>query len=132
MAFPKGKKNPNAGRPAGAVNKQTLEFKEAVNNLLQYAMPEMVGWLSEIAKESPEKALELIHKYAQFAYPMLARQEVTGRDGDAIDMRVLHDAAGRIGRIIESASLAKSIGHIPALEVDRGEQAESVSTTELP
>lgn len=78
MAQPKGKSgNPN-GRPKGTQNRATLEFKEAVNNLINFATPQMVDWLEQIAQESPDKALDHVYKFAQFGYPLLARTELTG------------------------------------------------------
>lgn len=75
--------NPN-GRPKGTPNKTTIEFKEAVNNLLAYAAPEMVKWMQSVANDDPNKALDHAYKFAQFGYPLLARAELTGKDGDAI------------------------------------------------
>lgn len=69
--------NPN-GRPKGSVNKSTLEFKQAVNNLIAFATPQMVAWLSEI--EDPSKRLEHIYKFAQFGYPLLSRTTYEGDD----------------------------------------------------
>jgi hypothetical protein len=69
------------GRPKGVPNKATAEFKEAVTRLLDYAAPEMVGWLSRVAEENPEKALDLTAKLAEYAAPKLARTEVTGEGG---------------------------------------------------
>lgn len=83
----KGKKsnNPN-GRPKGKPNKRTAEFKEAINNLLQYAAPQMVEWLSQI--EDPSKRLDTIGKLAEFAYPKLARTELASDKDNPITINV--------------------------------------------
>lgn len=84
MGMPKGKSgNPN-GRPKGAKGRATIEFKEAVNNLISYATPEMVGWLKTIAIDSPDKALDHLYKFAQFGHPLLARSELTGEGGGPV------------------------------------------------
>lgn len=67
-------RNPN-GRIKGKPNKATIEFKEAVTNLINYAAPEMVEWLKEVAQDDKSKALEHIYKMAQFSFPLLARTE---------------------------------------------------------
>jgi len=73
----RGKKsnNPN-GRPKGKPNKKTREFKEAINNFLEYAAPKMVEWLNEI--DDPSKRLDHVAKMAEYAFPKLARTEMSG------------------------------------------------------
>lgn len=75
MAQPKGKTGNPSGRPKGTPNKSTMEFKEAVNNLINFATPEMVKWLEHVAAEDPGKALDHVYKFAQFGYPLLSRSE---------------------------------------------------------
>jgi len=82
----KGKTNNPHGRPAGKPNKATIEFKEALNKLMDHAAPELVKWLGEI--EDPFKRFEVLSKFAEFIYPKLGRTELTGKDGGAIDHNV--------------------------------------------
>jgi hypothetical protein len=80
MAAPKGKAmNPN-GRPKGKPNGATVEFRQAVTNLLTYAAPEMIGWLKQVAETSPDKALDHVSKLAEYANPKLARTELANAD----------------------------------------------------
>jgi predicted transcriptional regulator len=72
--FEKGKKT--AGRPKGRQNNTTIEFKQAVNNLLNVAAPKMIAWLEKIAATDPARALDLVGKLAEYAHPKLARTEV--------------------------------------------------------
>lgn len=81
MGQRKGQTGNPHGRPKGLQNKATLEFKEAVKNLIEFATPEMVDWLKAIAKEDPSKALEHVYKFAQFGHPLLARSELVGEGG---------------------------------------------------
>lgn len=87
MAAPKGHNGQGGGRPPGSSNKVTLEFKEAVNNLINFATPRMVSWLGDIAAEDPNKALDHVFKFAQFGYPLIARSELTGLNGGAIETK---------------------------------------------
>ena len=82
MSFKKGQSgNPN-GRPKGAVNKTTKEIKEAYHNLLEMNLPNLNKWLQEVASEDPEKALSLVLRLSEYILPKLARQEMTGKDGE--------------------------------------------------
>ena len=97
----KGGKREGSGRPKGAVNKTTLEFKEAVNKLIEFATPQMIDWLERIAEDNPDKALDHVYKFAQFGYPLLARTEIdqknrhVDKDGNDIlaeDLKILKDS----------------------------------------
>jgi hypothetical protein len=74
---PKRVPNPR-GRVKGSQNKATIEFKTALNQLLESSTPEMIGWLERVAKDDPAKALDLIGKLAEYVYPKLARSEFVG------------------------------------------------------
>lgn len=91
MPFEKGKSGNPKGKKPGQQNKATLEFKEAVNKLLDFATPQMVGWLEEVAQENPEKALDHVYKFAQFAYPLLARQTLSGDPENPIVYKKIED-----------------------------------------
>jgi len=79
MSALKGRPKPvGAGRASGTQNKATIEFKEAVNNLISFATPQMVEWLGTVASEDPNKALDHVFKFAQFGYPLLARTTLAG------------------------------------------------------
>jgi hypothetical protein len=92
-----GKRGP--GRPKGMQNKATTDFKAAVNKLLESSAPQMVDWLQQVAEGNvadggkrepdPGKALDLLAKLAEFAAPKLSRSEVSGIDGEPIDMNVV-------------------------------------------
>lgn len=75
MVAKKGEVRNPGGRPKGAPNKSTMEFKEAVNKLINFATPKMVKWLEDVAEEDPGKALDHVYKFAQFGYPLLSRSE---------------------------------------------------------
>lgn len=97
MPAPKGNKyavgGKGGGRPKGSANQATIEFKDAVNKLIDYATPQMVSWLSEI--EDPSKRLDHIYKFAQFGYPLLSRQTQAGDP----DSPVVHHHVGDLDLI---------------------------------
>lgn len=96
--------NPN-GRPKGIQNRATTEFKEAVNNLIAFATPQMIDWLERIAVEDPAKALELIYKFAQFGYPLLQRTQVAGDEENPLVFKDISDVKNKILKAIPQDEL---------------------------
>jgi len=72
-------RNPK-GRTPGIPNKSTIEFKEALTNLLNMAAPNMIDWLQQTADKDPSKALMLIGNLVEYAHPKLARHAHEGGD----------------------------------------------------
>jgi LytS/YehU family sensor histidine kinase len=81
MGFKKGEVTNPKGRPKGKPNKTTAEIREAYQKLVEDNLTNMTEWLTQVAAENPEKAMELMLKLSEYMIPKLARQEVTGADG---------------------------------------------------
>lgn len=99
--FKKGPETAGPGRPKGLQNKATLEFKATVTRVLEDNRDNIARWLKTVAEGNseavnahaldgkivkeipadPAKALDLVSKLAEYAYPKLARTETTGPDG---------------------------------------------------
>ena len=90
-----GKGNP--GKPKGALNKTTTEFRETVTKLLDDNRDNVGIWLKQVAEgipadddgkgapADPGRALDLLAKLAEFAAPKLNRTEHTGEGGGPVD-----------------------------------------------
>ena len=84
--------NKGRGRPKGAVNRVTNEFRETVRCLLEDNSQNVSRWLELVAEGDPDreirpdpyKALDMIAKLAEYATPKLARTELTGKDGGPV------------------------------------------------
>lgn len=77
--------NKGRGRPPGAVNKATRQFRDTVNALLEGNADNVAKWLETVAygdgsdlKPDPKGALDILSKLAEFATPKLARTELAG------------------------------------------------------
>lgn len=99
-----GKGNP--GKPKGALNKTTREFKETVAKLLSDNADNVALWLEQVAVGIPEvtdadgkvatkgvpgdpgKALDLMSKLAEYAAPKLARTEHLGDGGGPVKFEI--------------------------------------------
>jgi hypothetical protein len=74
---------PKGGSRKGIPNKATQSFKEAVTSLLEWGTPQFIQWMEML--DAPEKRLDYVLKFAEYAYPKYARVEHTGKDGGAIE-----------------------------------------------
>ena len=80
------------GRPKGAINKVTKEFRETVRQLLENNSENVGRWLLLVAdgdgtdhgRPDPGKALDLLAKLAEFAAPKLGRVEHVGDGGGPV------------------------------------------------
>ena len=90
--------NAGKGRPKGAQNKVTREFKQTVQMLLESNKDNVARWLTLVAegdgtdspagRPNPAKALELLSSLAEFAQPKLARTEHTGEGGGPVEQNL--------------------------------------------
>ena len=70
------------GRPVGAKNKTTNAIREAYQNLVEMNLDNMSEWITQIAADDPNKAMDTMIKLSEYIIPKLARQELTGNDGE--------------------------------------------------
>lgn len=88
MKFEKGKPPPpNSGRPKGSPNKTTIEVREAIAQIAQQNVGAVHKWLAEI--DDPAKRLDLYLRLLEYHVPKLARTEVSGMDGQPLEIRVV-------------------------------------------
>ena len=73
--------NPN-GRKAGVPNKNTMAIREAYQHLIEMNLENMTAWISQIAADDPNKAMDTMIKLSEYIIPKLARTEMTGLDGE--------------------------------------------------
>lgn len=64
------------GRKPGVPNKVTREFRETVTRLLEDNAENVAEWLSRVAADDPDKALQRLAQLAEYAAPKLSRSEV--------------------------------------------------------
>ncbi len=74
MSFKVG--NKLAGSRKGIPNKATKEIREAFRLLVEGNLDNMKVWLSDVAEDDPEKALNILLKMSEFVVPKLQRQEI--------------------------------------------------------
>lgn len=74
MPFEKG--NQLAGSRKGVPNKATQEIRQAFELLMTDNLDNMKIWLSDVANEDPERALNIMIKMAEFIVPKLQRTDI--------------------------------------------------------
>jgi len=68
--------NQLAGSRKGIPNKATNEIRDAFKLLVEGNLENMSVWLSDVAEDDPEKALNILLKMSEFVVPKLQRQEI--------------------------------------------------------
>jgi hypothetical protein len=76
------------GRAKGVPNKSTAAVREAIAKMAEMNAPRFAMWLDEVAQKSPEKACDIYLRAIEYHIPKLARTEVTGTDGQPVQMQV--------------------------------------------
>lgn len=89
MPAPKGTRPPNAGkgRKAGTPNKATADVRAAIALIAQRNVSKVEAWLAEI--EDPAKRVSLFLDLCEYHIPKLARTEITGDNGKAIEIKIV-------------------------------------------
>lgn len=82
MAQPKGSTgNPN-GRPKGSANRATTNAREAIAAFVDGNADRLIGWLDQIAQESPKDAFNCYMSVIEYHIPKLARTDLQNLDKD--------------------------------------------------
>ena len=77
MPFVKGQSGNPMGRPKGSIDNDTRQIRQAYQMLVEDNLDNLTGWLSQLGKESPEKAFNLMLKMSEYFLPKLSRKEVS-------------------------------------------------------
>lgn len=123
MAFPKGKPNPNAGRPKGAINGATQDARMAIASFVNGNAERLVGWLDRIAEDDPKDAFNAFMSVVEYHIPKLARQELTGPGGEALTVQVLK--LGDSLEELEKARLQLNLNSVKTINHQRDDDAHN-------
>ena len=77
MPFIKGQSGNPMGRPKGSIDNDTRQIRQAYQMLVEDNLDNLTDWLSQLGKESPEKAFNLMLKMSEYFLPKLSRKEVS-------------------------------------------------------
>lgn len=75
------------GRPKGLPNKATQNAREAIAAFVDGNAHRLVDWLDRIAIDNPKDAFNCFQSVIEYHIPKLARTELTGKDGSAIETK---------------------------------------------
>ncbi len=85
MANTTGKKF--GGRKKGTPNKTTKEIKEAFEMIVDNNLSNIDEWIKNIADDNPEKAINIILKFAEYVLPKLNKTEyIETKDDEYVNM----------------------------------------------
>jgi hypothetical protein len=110
---------PGPGRPKGVPNKATQEARQAIADFIDGNVDRLNGWLDAIAAKDPEKAFNCFASIIEYHVPKLARSELTGKDGDTIDLTVRSGAAEAVRGLISALTAGRADSGGGAAQVDK-------------
>lgn len=87
--FEEGENNPSRGRPKGSPNKSTQSARDAIAQFVEGNAERLMGWLDKIAEDNPMAAFDRYMSVVEFHIPKLQRQEITGKDGERLQINVV-------------------------------------------
>jgi len=79
MAAPAGNNFNPSGRPKGSQNSTTAATRAAYQKFVEDNIDQFQLWLAQI--EDPARKFDIVIKMSEYFIPKLARQELTGSDG---------------------------------------------------
>jgi hypothetical protein len=83
--FKKGEKRPNQGKRG--LSKTTVNAREAIARFVDANAERCQDWLDKIAEQDgPKAAFQCYTDLIEYHIPKLARTELTGKDGGAINI----------------------------------------------
>jgi hypothetical protein len=82
-----GGKRKNAGRPKGVKNKSTQKVRDAIAKFSEDNVEQFAEWVKRVAEDDPKGAADIFLKAIEYHIPKLARQEITGKDGEDISIK---------------------------------------------
>ena len=85
MARPKGQPK-LGGRQKGTPNKVAQNAREAIAQFVDGNAHRLVEWLDRIAEDNPKAAFDCFQSVIEYHIPKLARTELTGKDGNAMQV----------------------------------------------
>ncbi len=74
------------GRQKGTPNKATADVREAIAQIAKRNIKNVETWLNQI--DDPSKRVSLFLDMCEYHIPKLARTELTGKDGEALNLTV--------------------------------------------
>lgn len=89
--------NNGMGRPKGSPNKATAAVREAIAVFAEGNAHKLQEWLDDVAsgaggnRPDPAKAADLYLRAIEYHIPKLARTELTGKDGGALEVSNLSE-----------------------------------------
>jgi len=93
----KQNENSGMGRPKGSPNKATAAVREAIAVFAEGNAHKLQEWLDDVAmgvggnRPDPAKAADLYLRAIEYHIPKLARTELTGKDGGALEVSNLSE-----------------------------------------
>ena len=89
------------GRIKGTPNKATQNAREAIASFVEGNVDRLNGWLDSIAADDPKAAFNCFMDVVEYHIPKLARTELTGKDGNAIEHKITQSDAEIIAEFMK-------------------------------